>query len=189
MSSLFDSLGWGQIFFLLFVMLVLAASATEVIGEIAEGQSLVEMVDDIAIFLISLAVVVMSAIEYWHQQRALTELKARFESSRGKLAEVDAEGPRIASQYRQVMQKQFDVWKLTASEQDVVLGLLKGLSFREVAEIRETREKTVRQQAANVYRKAGVAGRHELAGWFFEDLLQSPGTPATIKDTGKDTAG
>ncbi len=174
MTRVFDSFSWRQLFFMLFVLIVLGESATEIIGEIAEGQSLADMADDIAMFLISLAVVVMFALEYWRQQRALTELREKFENSRGKLAAVDAETPQIASQYRQVMQKQFDAWKLTASEQDVVLGLLKGLSFREVAEIRETREKTVRQQATNVYRKAGVAGRHELAGWFFEDLLQSP---------------
>lgn len=165
--------------------MVLWESAAEIVGEIGEGQSLAEMADDIAMFAVSLIVVVMFAMEYRQQHRALTELRDRFANSRGKLAEVDAESPQIASQYRQVMQKQFDMWKLTASEQDVVLGLLKGLSFREVAEIRDTREKTVRQQAANVYRKAGVAGRHELAGWFFEDLLQSPSRQENIEVTGR----
>lgn len=53
----------------------------------------------------------------------------------------------------QVMQKQFDVWKLTASEQDVMPGLLKGLSFREVAEICQAVEKTVDRQAAVCFEK------------------------------------
>ena len=69
------------------------------------------------------------------------------------------------------MQRQFEAWQLTESEQDVVILMLKGLSFREVAELRETREKTVRQQASTIYRKAGVGGRNELAAWFLEDLL------------------
>lgn len=185
MGRFIKGLSWRQRFFMLFVLMVLGESVSEIVGEIAEGQALIEMVDDIAMFVVSLVVVCLFAIEYWRQQQSLSELQARFASSAGKLAQVDADTPRIANQYREVMQKQFDVWKLTASEQDVVLGLLKGLSFREVAEIRDTREKTVRQQAANVYRKAGVAGRHELAGWFFEDLLQSPqrvspGVPAVV---------
>ena len=50
--------------------------------------------------------------------------------------------------------------------------MLKGLSFREIAELRETREKTVRQQATSVYRKAGVTSRNELAAWFLEDMLE-----------------
>ena len=43
-----------------------------------------------------------------------------------------------------------------------------------IAQLRETREKTVRQQASGVYRKAGVASRNELAAWFFEDMLSPP---------------
>jgi len=49
--------------------------------------------------------------------------------------------------------------------------LLKGLSIKEIAALRETHEKTVRQQASAIYRKAGVAGRHAFAAWFIEDLL------------------
>ena len=43
--------------------------------------------------------------------------------------------------------------------------------MKEIILIRETKEKTVRQQASNVYKKAGIAGRHELVAFFFEDLL------------------
>ncbi len=37
--------------------------------------------------------------------------------------------------------------------------------------MRSTSERTGREQARNVYRKAGVAGRAELSAWFIEDLL------------------
>ena len=177
-KQFFQSLSWRQILFLLFVLIVLGDSAEEIVGEFSAGQPLSAMLDDVLMFVVSLIVVVMFAHDYWQQQQALKALKKQFASAQGKLAKVDAKSPELANQYRQVMQKQFDAWKLTNSEQEVVLGLLKGLSFKEVAEIRETREKTVRQQATSVYKKAGVAGRHELAGWFFEDLLQSsPGKP------------
>ena len=75
------------------------------------------------------------------------------------------------------MQKQFDAWQLSKSEQDVVIAMLKGLSFREIANLRGTREKTVRQQASTVYRKAGVGSRNELTAWFFEDMLEPPDPP------------
>ncbi|WP_298812376.1 hypothetical protein [uncultured Roseibium sp.] len=73
-----------------------------------------------------------------------------------------------------MMQKQFDAWNLTGSEQDVVIGMLKGLPFREIAGLRQTREKTVRQQTSSVYRKAGVSSLNELTAWFFEDMLDPP---------------
>jgi len=72
------------------------------------------------------------------------------------------------------MGRQFDRWQLTPAERDVALLLLKGLSHREAAQVRETSERTVRQQAREVYRKAGLSGRSELAAFFLEDLLVPP---------------
>jgi DNA-binding NarL/FixJ family response regulator len=40
-----------------------------------------------------------------------------------------------------------------------------------MAEVRNTKEKTIRQQASTIYRKSNVAGRHEFSAWFFEDML------------------
>lgn len=53
----------------------------------------------------------------------------------------------------------------------MALLLLKGLSFKEIAAVRENSERTNREQARGVYRKAGVTGRAELSAWFLEDLL------------------
>jgi len=70
---------------------------------------------------------------------------------------------------------QFDRWQLTPAEREVALLLLKGLSHREVARVRDVSERTARQQARDVYRKAELAGRSELAAFFLEDLLVPPG--------------
>jgi DNA-binding CsgD family transcriptional regulator len=67
--------------------------------------------------------------------------------------------------------RQFAAWGLTLAEREIALLMLKGLSLREIAGVRETSERTVRQQTLAVYRKAGVAGRAELAAFFLEDLL------------------
>lgn len=67
--------------------------------------------------------------------------------------------------------QQLEAWNLTPAEAEVALLLLKGLAFGEIAAVRETGERTAREQAGAVYRKAGVAGRAELAAWFLEDLL------------------
>jgi DNA-binding NarL/FixJ family response regulator len=55
----------------------------------------------------------------------------------------------------------------------VALLLLKGLSFKEIAQVRNASERTVRQQALAVYAKSGLGGRAELAAFFLEDLLVS----------------
>lgn len=67
--------------------------------------------------------------------------------------------------------RQFETWSLSGAEREVALLLLKGLSFKEIAAVRATSERTGREQARAVYKKAGVAGRAELSAWFLEDLL------------------
>lgn len=69
------------------------------------------------------------------------------------------------------VEQQFGTWGLSPAESEVALLLLKGLSFKEVAAVRETTERTAREQARSVYKKSGVAGRAELSAWFIEDLL------------------
>lgn len=160
--------------FTVFVVIVFGTSAAEIISEFADGETIGSMVDDVSRFAFSAVVLVIFVFEHFAHQRALRDLRGQLSAARGQLARLDPQTQKLASQYRAVMQKQFDAWRLTASEQDVVIMLLKGLSFREIADLRETREKTVRQQASSVYGKAGVASRNELAAWFFEDMLEPP---------------
>ena len=70
-----------------------------------------------------------------------------------------------------VVTQQFSEWMLTGSEIEVGWLLLKGLSLKEIAIVRSTQEKTVRQQASSIYKKAGVSGRHAFSAWFIEDIL------------------
>lgn len=67
--------------------------------------------------------------------------------------------------------EQFTTWSLTPSEKEVALLLIKGLSTKEIADIRNASEKTVRAQATAIYKKAQVEGRYELSAFFLEDLL------------------
>jgi len=81
---------------------------------------------------------------------------------------------------------QFAAWKLSEAEREVGLLLLKGLSLREIAAVRATSERTVRQQCLAVYKKAGVAGRAELSAFFLEDLLLPHGPEdVAVKDAGR----
>ena len=172
-NAIGHSLSW-QAVFAVFVLFVFGTSAVEILLEFAAGETLASMGDDLLRFGVSTVVLGVFVYERRCRQRELGELSGQLSKARGKLAEIDTNSQQLANQYRAVMQKQFDVWKLTKSEQDVVIGMLKGLSFRGIAELRETREKTVRQQVSSVYRKAGVSSRNELVAWFFEDMLEPP---------------
>lgn len=62
-------------------------------------------------------------------------------------------------------------WNFTDAEKEVALLLLKGLSLKEIAEIRQTSERTVRHQSMAIYSKSNVQGRAELSAYFLEDFL------------------
>lgn len=171
MINTIGQLPFQRTIFAIFVLFVFGTSAIEIVLEFAAGETLGSMADDLFRFSLSAIVLVVFISNHLAQKRALVDLRRQLQKARGQLARFDTQSQIIARQYRAVMQQQFVAWRLTVSEQDVVIMLLKGLSFREIAELRDTREKTVRQQASSVYQKAGVGSRNELAAWFFDDLL------------------
>ena len=73
---------------------------------------------------------------------------------------------------------QFAAWALTGSEADVAGLMLKGLSHREIASLRQCSEVTVRQHATTVYRKSGLSSRAQLTAFFLEDLLPEGAAPS-----------
>ena len=49
--------------------------------------------------------------------------------------------------------------------------LLKGLTFKEIAEVRCKSERTVRQQAGAIYAKSSLSNRSDLSAYFLEDFM------------------
>ena len=82
-----------------------------------------------------------------------------------------AESLRLIEGLSKMIDDQLDRWRLTPAEKEVALLILKGLSHKEIGEIRNTSEASARQQAYACYQKAGLSGRTELSAFFLEDLL------------------
>lgn len=76
-------------------------------------------------------------------------------------------------EFQAYYQTQFDKWGLTKTECEVGNLILLGMSLREIADQRGTSETTTRQQALNLYKKAAVDGRHQLAAYFLQQLLKA----------------
>jgi len=126
-------------------------------------------------------VLVLAAAGLWLLRARVQRERANQRALQTRLAQVSEaaeswrrETETFAAGLGRAIDSQFQLWKLTEAEREVALLLLKGLSLREIAGLRETSERTVRQQALAVYRKAGLAGRAELSAFFLEDLLAPP---------------
>jgi len=76
--------------------------------------------------------------------------------------------------YRQAIVEQFDEWDATEAERDVGQLILRGLSHKEIARLRQTSEATVRQQAQSLYRKAKMPNKGAFSAYFLDDVLYTP---------------
>lgn len=152
----------------------------------------------VAVELLAVALAGASAAVLWWQLKAartrarlltghLQAAHADAARLRADVARFRAESQQHARGLGEAIDRQFERWGLSPAEREVALLLVKGLSHKEAAEVRATSERTVRQQALAVYRKAGLAGRAELAAFFLEDLLQPVPAAAEASPTADGT--
>lgn len=128
--------------------------------------------------LVELAFVTLCLMATFFLWRGWRGTHRRLQGSRADLVRREAERDLWRDQATRLLrglgveiEAQFERWSLTPAEKQVALLLLKGLGHKEAAEVLDRSERTVRQHAVAVYRKAGLAGRAELAAFFLEDLL------------------
>lgn len=115
--------------------------------------------------VLELIVVVVSLTAFVFHIRELRSFSHRHQKISDQM--------RVASgQFADVIEELFSAWGLTASERDVAIFLVKGISFKEIADARGAKEGTVKAQANAVYRKSEVSGRHQLVALFLDELLQ-----------------
>lgn len=93
--------------------------------------------------------------------KRLTQQRARLET-----ALSDAQ-----SAVFDVIEAQFDLWALSPAERDVATFLVKGLSTAEIAEMRGSKEGTVKAQLNAIYRKSGCANRSEVMSQLIDTLM------------------
>ncbi len=159
----------------LFIVGILAVimllNMADVVTDISLGVPTWHIVEESFIVFAAGLTVTYLMIEMRKRARELERLTRTLSRADEQIADITSEMRSARRQYSELIRQQFDAWNLTASEQQVALLLLKGLSFKEIAAVRDTREKTVRQQASTIYAKSGVDGRHAFAAWFLEDFL------------------
>ncbi|MEO0916168.1 MAG: hypothetical protein AAFY31_04185, partial [Pseudomonadota bacterium] len=85
--------------------------------------------------------------------------------------------------FSEVLDARFQEWNLTIAEREVAVLALKGFSIAEMADLRDTKQGTVKAQCAAVYRKADVAGRLQLLSIFLDDLLAEELVPRAARES------
>ncbi|MFA6237999.1 MAG: helix-turn-helix transcriptional regulator [Bacteriovorax sp.] len=164
-------------FIAIILISIIIMAALDLVNDFMEGVAWWHIVSEGLVILIAL-------VGIFSLMRGSFSLKHSLEEEKqsSKLLRFEAEKWRVQSKkYLEGLSHAIDAqltnWELTASEREVAFLLLKGLSLKEIADIRKTTEKTARSQSIAIYSKSGLNGRSELAAFFLEDLL-----PAQVKE-------
>src|SRR4030095_7080120 len=134
------------------------------------GQLALELIDLVPTVLTSVGVVLLFRIS-GRQRDETRSLIRDLELARAQGQRWRTEARTYLNGLGDAIERQFSLWHLTEAENEVALLLLKGLSLKEIAQVRATSERTVRAQARSLYGKSGLTGRAALSAFFLEDLL------------------
>lgn len=154
------------------ILIVIAVLVSvDVYNDFFEGVDFWHISIEFVVGIISIAAVFYLLRGHFKLKRSLTQ-EQQFSDE----LQIEAEKwKKVSKKYTEGLsieiENQLDHWNLTKSEKEVAFLLVKGLSNKEIAEIRKTSVPTVRTQTNAIYSKSGLSGRSELSAFFLEELL------------------
>jgi DNA-binding CsgD family transcriptional regulator len=163
---------------LLAFLAVALFAAIDISADLGEGTTVAHVAVEAAILLVGLLGSLFMTRRLVLALRRARAVRKEALSLAEQLEATRVEANRWRSEARDLMNglavaidQQFDRWALSPAEKETALLLLKGLSHKEIAQVRSVSDATARQQARAVYKKGGLSGRHDLAAFFLEDLM------------------
>ncbi|MGO1328488.1 MAG: helix-turn-helix transcriptional regulator [Idiomarina loihiensis] len=159
--------------------LITAANISDVFADYQMQVGVWHLIVESTTVIISTVAFILLWFRIIRRNQELRSLKEALSRSQRNSEQTEEENTRLkadietpAEEYSYMAVKEwFKRWKFSPSEQEVAILLIKGLTFNEIAEVRSTKEKTVRQQASSVYAKSGLNGRNNLSAWLIDALL------------------
>lgn len=159
------------------LLAILVLIGWDLLTDYAEGVSPAHVALELAVLIIACGAATHLLRRLQRERQSSRLLEADLETARRDSAQWRQQTRQLVAGLGAAIAGRFRDWGLSEAESEVGLLILKGLSLKEIARLRLTSERTVREQARAVYRKAGISGRAGLSAYFLEDLL-----PATLED-------
>lgn len=161
-----------------FLLVIVVGGLTDIVLDRPQSWWSLHIAVEVGMVAVSLVFAIFLFSHWRRAQLALRRTRASLTETTQALAERQAERDAWRASAEQALaglgvaiDRQFSTWNLSRAEREVALLLLKGLGHKQVAAALGRSERTVRQQAVDVYRKAGVQGRSELAAFFLTDIV------------------
>lgn len=157
------------IFVIIFGLLVF-----DVYEDLMSGASFTHVAFEAFILILAILGIVIQWSVYFAQRKNIVDLNYDLGKARVDLNKYKEDTRKFVEGLSEQIDSQLNSWELTKAEKDITFLILKGLSNKEIGEVRSTSEKTIRQQVSSVFQKSNLKTRLELSAYFLEDLLVSP---------------
>jgi DNA-binding CsgD family transcriptional regulator len=151
----------------IFVVLI----GADLVTDYQKGGTGTHLILEGLLLLVSGAMFVAGLKQLTQARQEIKSLQVDVERLHGEKERWKGETQQLLAGLSVKIEGQFKHWNLTQAETEVGFLLLKGFSLKEIADIRNTKLKTVQQQSQAIYQKTKLGSRSELAAFFLEDLL------------------
>ncbi|MGZ3694525.1 MAG: response regulator transcription factor [Bdellovibrionota bacterium] len=143
----------------------------DISDDVKEGAGFWHIGPEILIVFGTVLIAVLALLQF----RKMKERSDTYAEKVLELQNANQDWQERTKVYAEGLSREIDLqlarWELSGAEKEVALLLLKGLSNKEISEVRDTAEHTIKQQSSAIYRKSGLGSRAELSAFFLEDLL------------------
>ena len=156
--------------------------AVLIVWDIGEDLAAGTTTFHVVVELLMMVASAVGALYFWSQLRVARQVERDLEQdlkkARSETTRWQKEEQHLLDNLRKAINRQFTQWNFSPTEKEIASHLLKGMSLKEIAELRDSTFNSIRQQAHVLYQKAGLGGRAELSAFFLGGLLQ----PDVAKD-------
>jgi DNA-binding CsgD family transcriptional regulator len=172
----------GLWFSMVLFVLVAILIAWDIAWDLATGVTISHIIIELSMMLAAM----IGAFYFWNWLKVARRMESNqqrdLKKAHAEITHWQEETRDLLQNLRKVIDKQFALWKFSPTEREIGFYLLNGLSLKQIAELRDSTDKSVKQQAYLLYRKAGLSGRAELSAFFLGGLLDPETTPGKKTD-------
>lgn len=147
----------------------------DIFFDFKHGIPLRHILFEILVFLMGLIglnyFAIMVTKRYKSQHETLETLKSDINKKDQELVSLSKKVKSYKDEFRAEVENTFKEWHLTKTEVEIAGLLLKGLSLKEIADLRGSNERTVRAQCSSIYKKSKLQSRSQLSSYFLDDLI------------------
>ena len=157
-------------FFLIIFACIVIITSIDIVRDLHEGLPLGHVLHEMGIAFLCLILSLYQFKIIRSKSEKLKHIQNDFAQIHEENNQIKLQLKKLSGDFHQIINLQMEQWKFSESEKDIGKLIMKGLNMTEIAQIRQTSESTVRQQATSLYRKANVHNRQEFISYFLEDL-------------------